>query len=164
MNEHATLLLTALYYTLCLPVYTLFRALALVLSPLYYGLQFVLLPFIYLARFGSRVIVFPFVLLARLETLYVYLGVAGIIGVCAGGILYFIFSALKSTFNLDSYDEGYGVTAAEYRAARCKRKAGEDYASAPVLMDTSCRFKDFRLLKQRDLLAQTILEEDDSDY
>ncbi|EKG16160.1 hypothetical protein MPH_06597 [Macrophomina phaseolina MS6] len=163
MNELAALLLTALYYTFFLPVHTLFRGLALVLSPVYYGLQFVLLPFIYLAHIVWRILVLPFVLLAKLETLYVYLGVAGIIGVFAGGVLYFSFSLLKSTFNLDSYDDVYGVTAAEYRAARRKRKAEESYAEAPILVGHG-RPKDLRFLKPRDVLVQTILEEDDSDY
>lgn len=67
MNELAALLLTALYYTFFLPVHTLFRGLALVLSPVYYGLQFVLLPFIYLAHIVWRILVLPFVLLAKLE-------------------------------------------------------------------------------------------------
>ncbi|GME53702.1 hypothetical protein GTA08_BOTSDO09251 [Neofusicoccum parvum] len=164
MNDYAALLLTALYYLLAVPAYALFRGLVLAVSPLYYALQFVLLPFVYLAHFFWRVLVFPFAMLAKLETLYVYLGVAGIVGVTAGGILYFSFSVLKSAFNLDSYDEISGVTAAEYRAARHKKKAEQGYSGAPVLTDSPGHLKESGLLKRRDLLSQTILEEDDSDY
>ncbi|KAB2576488.1 hypothetical protein BFW01_g2868 [Lasiodiplodia theobromae] len=164
MDDGTALLLAVPYYLFVLPVSAILSVLFAVLSRLYNALQFVLLPFIYLAHFAWRAVVFPFVMLAKLETLYVYLGVAGIVGVTTGGILYFSFSVLKSAFNLDSPEEFSGATAAEYRAARRKKKAAQRNAGAPMPMDSSSQLREIPRSKRRDLLAQTILEEDDADF
>lgn len=67
MDDGTALLRAVPYYLFILPISAILRALLTILSPLYYALQFVLLPFIYLARFAWRAIVFPFVMLAKLE-------------------------------------------------------------------------------------------------
>ncbi|KAL1642051.1 hypothetical protein SLS58_005639 [Diplodia intermedia] len=164
MDDSTALLLAAPYYLLVVPASAILHALLTILSPLYYALQFVLLPFIYLAHFTWHAVVFPFVMLAKLETLYVYLGVAGIVGVTTGGMLYLSFSVLKTALNLDSHEEFSGATAAEYRAARRKKKASQRNIGASVSTDSSGRLRGNVPSKKRDLLSQTILEEGGADY
>ncbi|OJD31585.1 uncharacterized protein BKCO1_4600023 [Diplodia corticola] len=160
MSDGTALLLAVPYYLLVVPASIVLT----ILSPLYYALQFVLLPFIYLAHFVCRAVVFPFVVVAKLETLWVYLGVAGIVGGTTGGILYLSFGVLKTALNLDSRDEFSGTTAAEYRAARRKKKASQGNIGASVSTDSSGRLRETALLKKRDLLAQSIMKEDGAEY
>lgn len=67
MDDGTALLLAVPYYLFVLPVSAILSVLFAVLSRLYNALQFVLLPFIYLAHFAWRAVVFPFVMLAKLE-------------------------------------------------------------------------------------------------
>lgn len=67
MNAYLALILTASYYLVCLPLFTLFRWTLILVAPLYFALQFVLLPLVYLGRFSLQAALLPLTLLAKLE-------------------------------------------------------------------------------------------------
>jgi hypothetical protein len=99
------------------------------------------------------------------QTLYVYLGTAGIIGCLTGAILFIIFKFLSSSLNLDAAivpkAPDKGRTAAEYRAARrVKREEVIDHSPSA----TSIILKKVAGPRRRGLLSQAIIEEEDSDF
>lgn len=105
----------------------------------------------------------PVTLIVRLlacQTLYIYLGIAGLIGCSAGLCLHFAFGFLSTTLNIHDSQPSKALpkqrTAAEYRAARRERKADMGISTPPAVKKGSS-------LRRRGLLSQTIIEEDDSD-
>jgi hypothetical protein len=99
------------------------------------------------------------------QTLYVYLGTAGLIGCITGTILFVIFRSLSSTLNIDApivpKQREKGRTAAEYRAARRVNKEDSiDHSpsATPVVL------KKVPGPRRRGLLSQAIIEEEDSDF
>ncbi len=113
------------------------------------------------------------------KTLYIYFGIAAVIGLAFGVILHASSSVLVSSFNLSSGPEDRGQTAASVRAAREKKKLQQAWQSSILESDRSSsrtdapieRYaewleKDMDMSQRREeqgLLGQTILEEDDSD-
>lgn len=100
-----------------------------------------------------------------MQTLYIYLGTAGLIGCLTGAILFIIFKVLASTLNIDPTGapkaREKGRTTAEYRAARRVKK--EDLSPhSPIA--TPIVFKKANASQRRGLLSQAIMEEEDSDY
>jgi hypothetical protein len=78
--------------------------------------------------------------------------------------VYFSFSFLSSTLNIDAASESKAVararTIAAFRAARRTRKAETlHYTSNPTMVKMAQRSH-----RQRGLLSQTIVEEEDSDF
>ncbi|RDW89384.1 hypothetical protein BP6252_01416 [Coleophoma cylindrospora] len=150
-----------LYYTF-LPLTTLVRWILICLAPL-----------IQLFHYFMAALMFPVHLLARFETLYIYLGIAAVIGLITGSILYFSSTVLISLFNLESVPEDKGRTAASVRAAREQRKLEEAWQSSSLNSEQTTRWKaDTSMQKwlekdaerrrdERGILGQTILEEDD---
>lgn len=181
---------TVVYYT-CWPIIKIIQGIGFVLSPFWTLTQFVLLPITYLIHGILSIVLFPFrlqllervevrspcictktdmcldwdtVLSAPKQTIYIYLGIAGLIGCITGAILHFSFSFLSSTFSIDTASETKalqkGRTAAEYRAGRRRRNEKPiGYSSTPTVVKKEGPFR-----KQRGLLSQTIIEEEDSDF
>jgi len=147
------------------PIVKLVQWLLIALSPLWYCVQFLLLPLTYLGHVFFGIFVFPFQLqlLSKIETIYIYLGVAGLIGFVAGGFVHLCFNFLSSALHIDSTVgdiQEKGRTAASYRAARRKKKMQSlDYPLSPRLLKTEEAAQ-----PQRGLLSQTIIEEEDSDF
>ncbi|KAF2086963.1 hypothetical protein K490DRAFT_43462 [Saccharata proteae CBS 121410] len=166
MNDYLAILLTILYYVLFLPIYKIAQWIIVVVSPIWFGLHFLLLPFIHLGHFLWQAALLPLNVLAKFETLYVFLGVAGIIGVATGGILYFGIWFLNTALNLQAPEEEPARrTPATYRAERKRKKrAMQGFVKAPAPISMSSSGKETLSSRPRDLLSQTILEEDDSDY
>ncbi|KAF2238671.1 hypothetical protein EV356DRAFT_573248 [Viridothelium virens] len=164
MNQFFGSILTVLYYIglpFWLPATWLLRA----LKPLYYFLAFLALPFIYLSRFIAYLVTWPFLFLARFETLYIYVGVASLVGIVTGCLVYGVLQILSSVLRLSSDELEPEVpkrTVASYRAARRKRKGknSKDALMSPVYLSRSEKESNTQL----GLLSQTILEEDDSDF
>ncbi|KAF2798400.1 hypothetical protein K505DRAFT_321934, partial [Melanomma pulvis-pyrius CBS 109.77] len=158
---------SAILYYACWPLLKLCQALLFLLAPVWTVAQFVLLPITSLAHALLTVALFPFRLhlLDRLETIYIYLGIAALIGCIAGAILHFSFSFLSSTLSIDAASESRAHararTAAAYRAARSTRKAGTlAYTANPAMLNTAPGSR-----RQRGVLSQTIIEEEeDSDF
>ena len=100
-----------------------------------------------------------------MQTLYVFLGTAGLIGCLAGAILFVVFRFLSSSLHLNApilpEEPAKGRTAAEYRAARrVKKEEMMDYSpsTTPVVL------KRVSGPRRRGLLSQAIIEEEDSDF
>ncbi|KAF2004434.1 hypothetical protein P154DRAFT_43500 [Amniculicola lignicola CBS 123094] len=147
------------------PLIKLFLAVTFILSPFWAILSFILLPITSLLHVLFSVVLFPFrqQLLDKIETIYIYLGIAGIIGCATGAILHFCFNILSSSLNIDTAAEAKarekGRTVAAFREARRKKKA-QSLGSSPVSTPTMLRGP----RRQRGLLSQTIIEEEDSDF
>ncbi|KAF2490495.1 hypothetical protein BU16DRAFT_543814 [Lophium mytilinum] len=155
--------LSVLYYIILLPIVKLTQFILLVLLPLWRLIQWILLPVTHLARVLLGVALFPFhaQLLSRFETLYIYLGVAGLVGSITGLILFTCFNFLSTILRIDAATEdkqAQGMTAASYRAARRRKQAIQPaYPLSPTVL------KEEVTGPHRNLLAQTIVEEEDSD-
>ncbi|KAF2630366.1 hypothetical protein BU25DRAFT_256988 [Macroventuria anomochaeta] len=141
------------------------HAVVFILSPIWIVGSFMLLPFIHLAKGLFHIITLPLQVkwLERIETLYIYLGTAGLIGCMTGAVLYFIFKFLSSSLSIDATSRvkpRKGRTTAEFRSAR-REKQDRILASMPptqVVLDKASR------RRRHGLLSQTIVEEEDSDF
>lgn len=106
-------------------------------------------------------------MLTILQTLYVYLGTAALVGCMTGAIIFVLFKFMSSSLNIDSaivpQPRERSRTAVEYRAARREKKEEEeslDYStpSTPVVL------KKIPGSRSKGLLSQAIIEEEDSDF
>lgn len=139
---------TVVYYILW-PVGTLIFYIVIlvlfILKLLYRPVAFLLQPLVYLGRFLFACAIAPLRLLAKLEvsvgytlqsfrvinhrmqTLYIYLGVAAIVGIFFGMAMAYVYGSLASVFLLDSAAETPSLrTAKEYRESRRKQKPTVD--------------------------------------
>ncbi|KAF1947134.1 hypothetical protein EJ02DRAFT_450099 [Clathrospora elynae] len=149
------------------PISKLITIIIALLSPFYTVLGFILLPFIHLGHTIIRLISLPFSVkwVERVETVYVYLGTAGLIGCITGTIFFIIFKFLSSSLNIDATIESpareKGRTTAEYRTARREKREGMiDHlpSATPIVL------KKVAGPRRRGLLSQAIIEEEDSDF
>lgn len=151
------------------PVSTLIASLTFLLAPFYRVTVFLLLPFTHAAHVLTNVLSFPFTVkwLERIETLYVYLGTAALIGCITGGILYTIMRVLSSTLNINPSSampkpRQKSRTVAEYRATKAVNKEGvfdQKPSIPPVIMKKVPEFR-----RRKGLLSSAIIEEEDSDF
>ncbi|KAF2128342.1 hypothetical protein P153DRAFT_292961 [Dothidotthia symphoricarpi CBS 119687] len=143
------------------PITLIFNLALYILKPVIILGNFILLPFLHLSRAIIHVLTFPFrlQLLERIETLYIYLGTASLIGCMTGAVLFILFKVISSSLNLDApKPREQGRTTAEYRAARRERA----HASEP---ETPVVVKRIPTSRKRGLLSQAIVEEaEDSDF
>ncbi|ORX97945.1 hypothetical protein BCR34DRAFT_496483 [Clohesyomyces aquaticus] len=154
-------------YVVCWPFIKLFQVLASVLSPFWVVGQFMLLPVTYLVHAILHIILFPFrlQLLEKLETIYIYLGIAGLIGCITGAILFLSINILSSMLRIDARagtqprHEHAGRTAAEFRATRRKRMEDtrENRSTPPVARISGPS------QGRRGVGSQAILKEEDRD-
>lgn len=104
-------LIAAIVYYATYPLTFLYRLttslLSLLLTPILSLTRFLLLPLTYTLVGIYHVLAFPFRLrlLERLETLWIYFGIAGIIGVVAGGVLYVVYSTVVNGLGIDRGSE-----------------------------------------------------------
>lgn len=135
------------------------------LSPFWVVGSFLLLPFIHLAKALFYVVTFPLQVkwLERIETLYTYLGTAGLIGCLTGAVLYFIFNLLSSSIINQPTPKPKPRetrTAAEFKSQqsgkREERLSGRSGPSRVIVARPPAS-------KRSDLLSQSIVEEEDSD-
>ncbi|KAF7672659.1 hypothetical protein GT037_009160, partial [Alternaria burnsii] len=163
----ATRVSVALARVVWFPISKAINLVIILLLPFYNVITFFLLPFIHLGQAVIRVLSIPFSVkwLERIETLYVYLGTASLIGCITGAVLFVIFRFLSSTLKIDApvvpREPEKGRTAAEYRAARrVKKEDSIDHSpsATPVVL------KKVAGPRRRGLLSQAIIEEEDSDF
>ncbi|KAF2659076.1 hypothetical protein K491DRAFT_689677 [Lophiostoma macrostomum CBS 122681] len=157
---------TVLYYA-CWPLIKFLQGVAFVLSPFLRIAQFVFLPITYVIHGIISILLLPLRLrlLERVETIYIYLGIAGLIGCSAGFMLFIISNVLSSSLRIDGSAEkdppAKGRTVKSYRQARMREKGFTE----PVLTSTAVKEEAReRKRKQRGLLTETIIEEEDSDF
>lgn len=67
----------------------------------------------------------------RHQTLYIYLGIAALIGLAGGLVVSIIGGVLQGMLGLDANSEPKGRTAKDYRKARRKRDATGDTSTIP---------------------------------
>ncbi|KZM19505.1 uncharacterized protein EKO05_0003004 [Ascochyta rabiei] len=156
---------TKLIHALRFLLSPLLHAIVFVLSPIWILARFLLLPFLHLAKRLFHVITLPLQLkwLERIETIYIYLGTAGLIGCMTGAILYLIFSFLSSSLSIDTASQANPPkrrTTADFRAAR-RHKQEPTLDPAPPTQPVLDKAPGPR---RRGLLSQTIVDEDDSDF
>jgi hypothetical protein len=100
-----------------------------------------------------------------LQTLYVFLGIAALVGCITGTTLFVIFKFLSSTLSIDASivpdKPAETRTAAQYRAAR-RAKKEEAVQLSPTV--TPVALKKPAGPRRRGLLSQAIIEEEDSDF
>ncbi|KAM0721570.1 hypothetical protein Q7P37_002495 [Cladosporium fusiforme] len=150
-------------------LYYLFTSVVEILKLLYWPIGFLLQPVVYLGRFIAACLALPFRALVKLEPLYNYIGVATLVGLLGGLILFYIYNAFHRLLRLDSgldHQPSKGRTAKKYRQTKARSKAkSEPHLLSPGIVN----FSDGGLGKttpgrHRNLLDQTIMEEMDSDY
>ncbi|QIW99013.1 hypothetical protein AMS68_004531 [Peltaster fructicola] len=143
----------------------------LFIGKLLYGpISTFLQPFIYVGRFFLFLITLPYHLLAKFEPLYNFLGVAAIIGLLIGLGLHYSarnFDNVPDVSNIitsqvyEYFPWLKGRTVKQYREGKGKQgyasMPSSGYASLSDSVATSRRGKS-------NLIAQTILEEVDSDF
>lgn len=111
------------------------------------------------------------------QTLYIYLGVAAVIGLVTGSILHIASTILVSLFNLAPVPVEKGRSAASVRAAREQKRLEEAWQSSSPFLEDQGRLpinnsleKNYAEWREKDsgkrredqgLFKQTILEEDD---
>jgi hypothetical protein len=184
----ARAVLSTILYCLWLPTSKILSAVSFVLSPFWALAQFTFLPVAYLLQTIYAVVSFPFrlhllerievgwfyysmtwypadrvtgVMLTHQQTLYIWVGVAGLIGCIAGTVLFLIFKFLTSAFSIDGTADAParsdGRTVKEFRATRRVKK--EPHTGSP----SGRRVDKVAALRRRGLLSQPILEEE-SEY
>ncbi|KAL8675967.1 MAG: hypothetical protein Q9186_007464 [Xanthomendoza sp. 1 TL-2023] len=134
-------------------------------------------PFVNTAYYAFHGCVWPWRFLAKFETLYVFLGVAMLVGVVTGTSLHYASGMLAALLRLEKrpQEEPRGRTMASYRAERTRKlqlkaisRSIPELATPPKIIDTTSTDDFANLLERekqsgrRSLLTSTILEEDDS--
>ncbi|KAH5436307.1 hypothetical protein HBI47_074490 [Parastagonospora nodorum] len=149
------------------PITKLFHVILFLLAPIWTLVSFILLPFNHLAQTIYSIVTLPFSVkwLERIETLYVYLGTAALIGGLTGAVIFAIFKFISASLNIDSTvvppPKERVRSAAEFRAAqREKREEKIDFPPAP----TPVVLKKMPGSRRKGLLSQAIMEEEDSDF
>ncbi|KAI9797510.1 MAG: hypothetical protein M1833_005421 [Piccolia ochrophora] len=148
----------------------------LILYPLLFladCLRICLAPASHLAHHILQATLYPLRLLAKFETLYIYLGVAVLVGTATGALLHFCSAVLITLLDLRSNPQSQGHTAATFRAARMKKQAlglrreqDKTGRNLSVLDDTLKKdyatwLENDRAKNRASLISQTILEEED---
>ncbi|KAI6900175.1 hypothetical protein KC318_g8513 [Hortaea werneckii] len=94
---------------------------------LYWPIGFLLQPVIYLARFILTCLLAPFRLLVKLETLYIYLGTAALVGLIIGLIISLIYGSLSNIIGSNTAPAAAAAqsrlrSAREYRETKKRKK------------------------------------------
>ncbi|KAI9855276.1 MAG: hypothetical protein M1824_006203 [Vezdaea acicularis] len=149
------------------PIYQLLRALGNLLAGL---ILIIFAPVIHVAAYaGHAFFVIPYRIFAKFESIYIFLGVAAVVGILTGGILYLVSKLLVSVLGIGGSSDVTGRTAASVRAARRKRiaesrspgKSGRFSAGSDLKREYAEWLEPDREKKGKGLLSQTILEEED---
>ncbi|CAI6333511.1 unnamed protein product [Periconia digitata] len=133
MADYRTVL-SNIVYVLWWPTDRIIRAIKYTLSPFWTLITFVFLPVTYLVQTVLSIVLFPFRVdvLERVETIYIWLGVAALVGCITGGVLYLIYRGLTSALNIDASAAAEpkkaaprGKTIEQFRAARREKRGAE---------------------------------------
>ncbi|KAL9640177.1 MAG: hypothetical protein Q9164_000445 [Protoblastenia rupestris] len=151
--------LTVLYYL----TYPIFYVLHIIISIL----QVIIAPILHLGHYFVYACWYPFHVLGKFETLYVFFGVAIFVGVLTGTSLHFVSSFTISILRLEAQPEEdeRGRTLAKYRAEKLVGGNRTTPENDSALMNG---LKDWRWAKEergrptKGLIPNTILEEEDS--
>ncbi|MCJ1403267.1 hypothetical protein MMC11_006490 [Xylographa trunciseda] len=157
---------TVLYYV-CWPIIIILRLLLAALT-------FIAAPILHVAHYLTYGVLWPIRQLAKLETLYIYFGVAALVGILTGAVLHYSINFIVRTLGIDRVTEERGRTLSSYRAEKSERQAQKTRQTLPKVglkpmrLDAGLKEDYSDWLKQdkgfstKGLLSTTILEEEDS--
>ncbi|MCJ1388352.1 hypothetical protein MMC18_001198 [Xylographa bjoerkii] len=155
-----------LYYV-CFPVIIIWKLLLA-------ALLFVAAPLLHVAHYLIHGVLWPIRQLGKLETLYIYFGVAALVGILTGAILHYSINFIVRSLGIDRVAQERGRTLSSYRAEKTERQAKKmrqtlpKVGLKPLRPDTVLKEEYSDWLKQdkgfgtKGLLSTTILEEEDS--
>ncbi|KAK0285688.1 hypothetical protein LTR35_005028 [Friedmanniomyces endolithicus] len=172
MNIYLAVTITVLWYIgypIAFVLYYAAHAIVFVLRTLYRPVAFLLQPLVYLGHFILACLIAPFALLAKFETLYIYLGIAALVGVAIGLAQRYLYGRLSRLLRLDSKPKVSppARTAKEYREAKRREQAKAEAplisagSRPPSYLSTPESARNGR--SSRGLLGQTIMEEMESE-
>jgi len=157
---------TVLYY-ICFPIIIILRLLLA-------AVIFVAAPVLHVAHYLMHGVLWPIRQLGKLETLYIYFGVAALVGILTGAILHYSTDFIVRILGIDKVTEQRGRTLSSYRAEKKERQIKNQRRTLPKIglkpmkLDTGLKEEYSDWLKQdkgfstKGLLSTTILEEEDS--
>ncbi|KAM0705370.1 hypothetical protein Q7P35_008160 [Cladosporium inversicolor] len=151
-------------------LFYLFVAVVAILKLIYWPIAFILRPVVHLLRFIAAVLAQPFRALVKLEPLYNYIGVAVLIGLLGGLVLFYIYSIFHRLLRLGSTPEPPRErTFKQYREEKAQQKARLQPTTMLSPGNTTINLTNGYSNaagpgNPRNLLDQTIMEEMDSDY
>lgn len=170
-------------YYIFYPILTIINWSIILLSPVVhlgsYIAHVLLLPMRLLDRFEvQRGISVQRICADRSQTIYIFFGVASLIGIAAGSSLYIVSRVLASLLGIGTAPQGSGRTAASVRAEREQKKGRSAHGHVTLAHAQTHQVKINNavqinrkyvewLAKDKDrrkegLLSETILEEDDN--
>ncbi|KAI9700441.1 MAG: hypothetical protein M1836_002456 [Candelina mexicana] len=139
---------------------------------LFAWLIIILAPIVHLGHYVLYGLVMPLRILGKFETLYIFFGVAAVIGILTGSVLHLSSSFLVTALNLESVPAEHEPLPLSIAAARRKKRAERSEVPMAKLkqrptIDTSL-IRDYTVWLEKDrgrrkngLLSTTILEEED---
>ncbi|MCJ1247203.1 hypothetical protein MMC30_004417 [Trapelia coarctata] len=166
LDAALTVTRTTLYF-ICFPF-------ILTLRFLWTALVIVTAPIVHVADYLLHAIAWPVRQLAKLETLYIYFGVAVLVGILLGAIIHHTTRFLINVLGIDKASEERGRTLAAYKAKKTERQAKKAKQSLPQIglkpmrLDGAIKDEYAEWLKRdkspgtKGPLFTTILEEEDS--
>ncbi|KXT04855.1 hypothetical protein AC578_3422 [Pseudocercospora eumusae] len=163
-------LLNTLSYPITFVLCHIWIAILFLLNMLYLPIRLLLQPLVHFARFTLLLAAMPFHVAARFETLYIYLGVAAIVGLLGGVIVACVYSILYNFFDLETPPEPVSLrTAKQYRQEKQKQKLQSEHSSffSPRLLSPAALSSGYGSLSEGckgSLLATAIMEEEDSEF
>ncbi|KAF2095275.1 hypothetical protein NA57DRAFT_79764 [Rhizodiscina lignyota] len=166
-------LLSYIGYAVVKVLYILFLLVLSIAKPIWNALQFVLLPITYIGAFVGYLASLPIKLIVKLEAVYIFFGIAIIIGLVTGVILHFVSRGMLAALGLSPEDDPPMPprkplrTVSSYRASRqtTRRSVGPARRAGPIpdVPAPSSPLSPRRGRAGRQgLQSSTILEEDDS--
>jgi len=150
------------FYYLSLPITFIFSLLLAILET-------TLAPLLHLGSSLFSALLLPLRVLARFETLIIFLGSAILVGLITGSILHISSSMLASLFKLTSSPEDTGRSLASVHATQEQKNRNSKQDSLKWKVDPSVEKRYAEWLEkdgdrkgdQQGLLGRTIIEEDD---
>lgn len=106
-------------------------------------------------------------MLTASQTLYIYLGIAALVGITGGLIVSLVYGLLKEPLGLNSHAREPTRTAKEYREQKHKQKRTDSTGLDPSAYSSSnyASLSDgLRKTNRGKAASQTIMEESDSEY
>ncbi|SMY27186.1 unnamed protein product [Zymoseptoria tritici ST99CH_1A5] len=164
-------LLYWIVYPIGLTLWYIAQVLIQLLQFLVRPIAFLLQPVFYLGAFLLNCLLLPFRAIAKFETLYIYLSIAALVGLLIGLLVRTTYARLYKLLNLDSKPPPTLRSAKQYREEKHQQKIKSDPVLAARHMGGGSVSSDYLSVsdssrkgkRPRSLLAQTILEEGDSD-
>ncbi|KAF2208598.1 hypothetical protein CERZMDRAFT_101346 [Cercospora zeae-maydis SCOH1-5] len=169
-----------LVYSVAIILRTISYALLRLLHLLWRPIAFVLQPLVYLANFLLACLALPFRAIVKLETLYIYLGIAALVGILGGLLGSLITSKVTRTFLKPSPTKAQKVRSVkDYRQQKQQQKVNDQLPTllvpparpvngiSPQRPSPGSVSPGYLSLsdgsRRRGLMSTAILEEDDSD-